>query len=257
MKTRKSVPVKKTPARETRAALPDESGGSRADLAYARLRRAIFEFELLPGDRFTETEVSEWLQVSRTPVREALFRLQREGYAQVHFRSGWSINPLDFNRLANLYDLRILLETHAIDLICAAEEFPDLSGLNDVWLVPEAQRLQDAAQVALLDEAFHARIVEVAGNREMARVHRDVTEGIRVVRRLDFTQPERIQSTYNEHAQILRKILRRNADQANMLLRAHIEESKSEVRKITLHHFYSARENRDTPSIGANLARSR
>jgi len=61
--------------------------------------------------------------------------------------------------------------------------------------------------VAALDEAFHATIVSAAGNHEMARVHADVTDGIRIVRRLDFTQPPRIAATYEEHAKILRAIL--------------------------------------------------
>jgi len=95
--------------------------------------------------------------------------------------------------------------------------------------------------VATLDEAFHSTLVEVAGNPEVARCHREVTERIRIIRRLDFTQAHRIDKTYDEHAQILRAILRRRADEANRLLRSHIEASKAEVRKITVHRLYAAR----------------
>jgi hypothetical protein len=73
------------------------------------------------------------------------------------------------------------------------------------------------------------------------RVHSDVTDGIRIVRRLDFTQPPRISATYDEHAKILKAILARRADAAKLMLRTHIEASKAEVRKITLHTLHEAR----------------
>ena len=82
--------------------------------------------------------------------------------------------------------------------------------------------------------------MEAAGNPEVARCHREVTERIRIMRRLDFTQQHRIDKTYDEHAQILRAVIRRRADEANRLLRSHIEASKAEVRKITLHRLHTA-----------------
>lgn len=71
-------------------------------------------------------------------------------------------------------------------------------------------------------------------------MHRDVTERIRIVRRLDFTQSPRIEATYQEHARILRALVQRKSDPAQLLLRTHIETSKAEVRKITLHMLYEA-----------------
>jgi DNA-binding GntR family transcriptional regulator len=72
-------------------------------------------------------------------------------------------------------------------------------------------------------------------------VHWDVTERIRVVRRLDFTRPDRIEATYAEHAKILRQILQRKPATAQALLKAHIEQSKAEVRKITLATLHEVR----------------
>jgi len=72
-------------------------------------------------------------------------------------------------------------------------------------------------------------------------VHAEVTDGIRIVRRLDFTQAARIAATYDEHAKILRAVLARRAEPAKLLLRSHIEASKAEVRKITIHKLHSAR----------------
>ena len=212
-----------------------------AESVYLVIKQDIFDFRLLPGDRFTENEVAGRLNVSRTPAREALFRLEREGYLQVHFRSGWSVRELDFKQFDDLYDLRIALETAAVRQLCEQAERVDLDELKSVWLGPLDARLDDGERVCALDEAFHCALVVATGNREMARCHQEVTERIHLLRRLDFTEAGRIAATYNEHAQILRAVLRRDADRAIGLLRGHIETSKIEVRKISLHKLLSAR----------------
>jgi DNA-binding GntR family transcriptional regulator len=80
-----------------------------------------------------------------------------------------------------------------------------------------------------------------ADNREMAAVHADLTEKIRVIRRLDFLKDQRVDATYEEHSKLLRLISRRKATEATILLRSHITQSKVEVRKITLHMLHEAR----------------
>lgn len=207
---------------------------------YEKLRADIFEFRLLPGARFSENEVAAGARVSRTPVREALFRLEREGYLEVHPKSGWSVRPLDFDALDHLYDVRVIFECEAVRKLCAGDPRPALAGLAEVWLVPPRKRLSDGARVARLDEEFHGKLVAAAGNPELVRMHQGITERIRIVRRLDFTHPERIIYTYLEHAQILRAVLARKAARAAHLLRAHIETSKTEVRKITVNRLHLA-----------------
>jgi DNA-binding GntR family transcriptional regulator len=212
-----------------------------AEQIYLQVKDEIFDFNLLPGDRFTETDLAARLGVSRTPVRDALYRLRREGYLEVGFRSGWSVTPFDFVRFDELYDLRILLEEAAIAKLCQMEGEMPLAALKAIWLVPAEQRETDSHQMAALDEAFHCALVEAAGNREMLRVHQELTERIRIIRRLDFLKDNRIAATYDEHAKILRLILRRKLTEATILLRSHITQSKSEVRKITLHMLHDAR----------------
>ena len=217
------------------------SAKSLAAAVYERIKGEIFDFGLLPGDRFTETAVAERVGVSRTPVREALYRLEREGYIEVSTRNGWSVMPFDFTQFENLYDVRVILELAAARKICESEAGPDFHELKEVWLAPAETRVRDAQSACDLDEGFHRRLVAAAGNAELSRIHGDVSERIRIIRRLDFTQNERIDSTYDEHAQILRNIMRRRLDQVALLLRAHIEASKAVVRQITLHRLHSAR----------------
>ena len=213
-----------------------------AEQVYARLKADLHDFRWVPGDRFSEGEVAERLGVSRTPVREALFRLRNEGFLDVESKAGWFVRPIDFDRLEQLYDLRIVLELASLaKLGLRGEDPPELEALKAAWLVPAHERIADGREVGALDEAFHASLVRAAGNEEIARVHQEVTERIRLVRRLDFTRADRIEATYQEHAKILRAVIQRKTDQAQMLLRSHIEQSKSEVRKITLHALQQAR----------------
>jgi DNA-binding GntR family transcriptional regulator len=139
----------------------------------------------------------------------------------------------------------MVLETTAIHRLCEDAVRVDhglLDALAAIWLVPPAERSSDMARVSQWDEEFHCQIVAAAGNGEMARVHREVTERIRIIRRLDFTQQLRIDATYDEHAKILKAVQRKRGDQAAMLMRAHIETSQAEVRKITLHQVHLARQ---------------
>jgi DNA-binding GntR family transcriptional regulator len=226
-------------------ALSPRNPPSLADDVYELLKQDISAFKLVPGDRFTETEISYRVGVSRTPVRQALFRLQHEGFVEVLFRNGWRVLPFDFNQFEELYDLRMVLETAAVQRLCS-DDLKVKPGLLDdlatIWLVDTHLRSSDTVQVAQWDEAFHCTLVVAAGNAEMARVHKDVTERIRVIRRLDFTKQPRIDATYDEHGKILKAIQRKRADQASMLLRAHIQTSQAEVRKITLHQVHLARQ---------------
>src|SRR5690554_6178431 len=122
---------------------------------YQQIKQDIFDFRLLPGDRFSENEIAERVEASRTPVREALSRLQREGFVNVSFRSGWQVKPFDFHQFEQLYDVRIVLEMAAVKRLCEMEPAPDLSALERIWLVAAEDRLEHGPTVCSLDERFH------------------------------------------------------------------------------------------------------
>ena len=192
---------------------------------YLRIKQEIFDFYLLPHDRFTETQIAERYQVK----------------------------PLDFARIDELYDLRIVLESAAVDRLCGLVDLPEmLEALCQVWIVPQEQRHTDMQTVAELDEAFHSGLVAATGNREMLRVHREVTEHIRIVRRLDFSQRARIEETYNEHVSILKALRLRKRDDTLLMLRAHIEQSKIEVRKLSLSMLSEARRRFERPPVASD-----
>lgn len=214
---------------------------------YQALKNDIFDFHLMPGQHFSENDIATRMSASRTPVRQALFWLEHEGYVQVYSRSGWQVKPFDFAYFESLYDFRLVLEREAVRRLCKqppAASTNCLSVLMAFWV--ESPPLSDGKVVSRQDEQFHIALVTATGNSEMARVHRELTEKLRIIRHLDFTREDRIDATYKEHAQILHAIIKQQPEEAQRLLTEHISCSKAEVRKITLHRLQEAH-NRPQP----------
>ena len=203
---------------------------------YGRLRQSIFELRMPPGQRYSEHELAAALQVSRTPLRLALHLLAHEGYVQnVGGHSSWQVRPLDLAFYEDLYDYRVEIEALALRRLCATDSAPPLMALRAFWCVPEARRELQGHIVAQHDEVFHSTLVSFAGNRAMLRSFEELTDRIRIIRRLDFVSPERIVTTYVEHGEILRAVETRDGVEAERLIRRHIETSRVEIRSITFH----------------------
>ena len=206
-----------------------------SEWVYQRIKTDIFDFKLMPGERFTETEIANTYAVSRTPTRQALYRLQQEGYVDVAFRSGWTVRPLDLNYYDELYEVRIMIEQFCIQKLCTehAKNLKEIQALVHIWMVEPDQYIQDLKTIAQLDEHFHSMIVLAAGNQELVKLHQEMTEKIRIIRRLDFSKRYRIELTYQQHQNILQSILNQDLD-AIRLIAAHIQQSRDAVKKITV-----------------------
>ncbi|MCO8078178.1 GntR family transcriptional regulator [Acinetobacter lwoffii] len=214
-----------------------KSSDNLSELVFQKIKNDIFDFKLMPGERFTESEIAESYAVSRTPIRQALYRLQQEGYVEVQFRSGWKVRSLDFKVYEELYDLRILLEGYAVEQLCQMPKDQlqvALAVLIQTWCIQPEQYIYDLRRLSVEDEAFHCHLVFAAGNTEMAKIHSEISEKIRIIRRLDFSKDYRIEATYAEHQQILKALLAQDAVSCLSILEAHIRLSRNEVKKITL-----------------------
>ncbi|MEB0136501.1 GntR family transcriptional regulator [Actimicrobium sp. CCC2.4] len=223
---------------------PPPKNSSLPDYVYGNLRDDIFALRLLPGDQVTESDIAAYFDVSRTPVREALQRLQRDGLMQGYVRGGWEVVPVDFKRYEDLYEMRRVIELFAVTRLCqdgAGIDQSLIDGLHTAWCCPVEQRLVDGLQVAALDEAFHQTLVRATGNLEMATTFDRLTDRVRIVRRLDFLYGDCVQLTYDEHAAILAGIAARDGASALRLMTAHIEDSHVSVRQLTLHHLHTVR----------------
>jgi DNA-binding GntR family transcriptional regulator len=226
---------------------------SLGDRVYVELKTRFSEFQILPGDRLSELELSDELKTSRTPVRQALQRLSLEGLMTLVPRVGWIVPEIDFSKIDFLYDFRVLIECHAGLTACNKREHPSLRNLTDIWSVHENDRATEPELVAKLDEQFHRTLVSLVENPEILRVYDDLIERIRLVRRLDFLKQNRVHATYQEHQKILKSILSAKREETTDLIRAHIEASKAEVRKITVQSIQSAREKRRLYSEGRKI----
>ena len=91
-----------------------DRSGSLAGSVYSAVRNDLYDFRLAPGQRFSENEIAARLGVSRTPVREALYRLRDEGYVDVASKSGWTVRSFEFETFERLYEVRVLLELAAV-----------------------------------------------------------------------------------------------------------------------------------------------
>jgi len=218
------------------------SAGNLADHAYLSIKQQIFTFSLMPGDLLSENTLSRTVSVSRTPLRQALQRLQYEGIVVAIPKVGWQVVPVNFAKLDELYDFRLLIETHCVAQLCATTAcHTTIEKMLDSWDVDEKLMPSAGLEVGALDEGFHQGLVAALGNAEMIRTHTDITERIRLVRRLDFTQQNRILDTFREHTAILKSILNQDSGQAQQLIRTHIAASKAKVREITLAMLQNAR----------------
>ena len=130
-----------------------------AERIYQALKNDIFDFRLMPGEHFSENEISERMAASRTPVRQALFWLEHEGYVQVYSRSGWQVRPFDFTYFEALYDFRIVLEMEAVKRLARLLNCNFSSGLIFLTLKYSNERLPGSYEAAQAEAAEFLRRV--------------------------------------------------------------------------------------------------
>src|SRR6478735_7389624 len=140
---------------------PGSSAGSSADTTRARIRELIISGDFAPGSRLRERELSQSLEVSRVPVREALQQLEAEGFIDTSPRRGATVKQITLRDVNELFDVRLSLEVLAARLAAqAAARGESPSRLHQVMdRAEEATQHQDEAQIPLLNTALHAEIV--------------------------------------------------------------------------------------------------
>ena len=202
---------------------------------YQLLRAKIMDFDLFPGTRITESELAEQFKVSRTPIREALQRLEVEGLVNIRAKQGCFIRPVDTDTISNYYDVRVALETMAVELACTNMPKQDIESLCEFWNPDNCSFDSNYPdQIQDVEEAFHVTIAEGSGNAVLVHFLKDVNDRIRVIRRLGFPDKKSIQETYEEHYEICRFILNKKAKSAKTAMEKHIRKSQGIARSVTL-----------------------
>jgi DNA-binding GntR family transcriptional regulator len=190
------------------------------DVVYEALHEAIQAGTFMPGRRVREIEVSDWLQVSRTPVREALRRLQSEGMIEPK-EGGLAVTSFDMRAVAELYDVRQTLEGAAAALAARNADSTERALLQRM-LDTQRQYPNDAAAQARLNKIFHAHLYQAAHNRFLLKALQVLHDSLVLLGPTTLMTPERIKAAIAEHAEVVAAIVAQDAPRAEAMTRNHI-----------------------------------
>jgi len=190
---------------------------------YRHLRTEILEGRLEPGAELGEVALAEQLGVSRGPLREAIGRLAAEGLVTVSPRRGAVVRSLSKEEFLELYQVREALERMAVQLAVprlTPEQFEELASLNERMAAHAAENEVESFFEANL--AFHARLLEAAGNRKLEELYRQLLDQLGRYRLRSLTLRGNLKRSVSEHKAILRAARRGDAERAAELMAGHI-----------------------------------
>lgn len=196
------------------------------DKAYTALREQIFSGTLAAGTRLKERVICCELDVSRTPVREALRRLEADGLVTIEPRRGAVVAGIDAKDAQEIFPLGALLESYAARIAANNATPADIEKLTDILDAMERTLSDDTPSARShyleLDSELHAGIVAITGNRHLARIIRDVV-GLPVLIRAftHYSHPE-LQESLRQHRSIVAALTAGDADWAESAMRTHI-----------------------------------
>jgi DNA-binding GntR family transcriptional regulator len=200
--------------------------GARGEHVYRRLRDAIQQGEFKSGHRVMEIEVAQWLNVSRTPVRDAIRRLESEGMLEHEPRNGLVVARLDRQAVMELYVMRETLEGTAARLCARHASDMEIQDLLDM-IERERQIQGDRDAVPAHNHRFHKAIHRGAHNRylekSLAAIH-----DLGVMNERLMALPHRAQAALAEHADIVDAIRRHDPDAAEEAARKHVRAAQRE-----------------------------
>lgn len=162
-----------------------EAPSSAGQRAYRRLRDGILTEEFPPGAFIEEAVACAATGVSRTPVREALARLGAEGFLDLHPRRGAMVKPISTDELFDLYDVRLMVETHAVRRICQ-DKRPIPPQLHEMCAMHDEIAEGDHLAFADLNHLFHETIIAAAGNKVLLQVFQNLRANLTRVAMLSF-----------------------------------------------------------------------
>lgn len=212
---------------------------SAADVAYLVIREEIAAGRLRGGQPVREEQIVRVAGVSRTPVREALRRLAAEGLVELEPRRGARVARWEPEEVDEIFSLRVDLESHAAAL--AAER----AGADDVAkLALLCEEMREAVDGFLADPCagltavtdtnnrFHARILELAGNRRLSSVIEQVVQRALVERTFHGYEPAQLRRSCRHHEEVVEAIAAGDPEWARAIMRTHILAGRAVAREV-------------------------
>lgn len=198
-----------------------DPASSHGDGVYARLLDELRTGALSPGARLVESELAKRLDVSRTPVREAIRRLEADGLVSHLPRVGASVRALDHSEVMELYEMRLVLEGTAARLAARSAtdiEFDELDAINDAMTRADG----DGAALFTLNQQFHRILIDAARNRFLVRSVNAVHTTLLILGPSTLGRSDRAAGAVAEHRKITAALRARDGDAAEAAMRAHM-----------------------------------
>jgi len=205
-----------------------------ADWVTASLREAILNGYFEPGEKLDQDLIAEELRVSRTPVREALKRLESEGFIEVRPHHGAFIAEVSPQDIREVYEIRGLLEAEVVRQVTPLIPEPVLDELDRSLTKTRTQfEAGNNTKHFESDVYFHDTITSFVENKLLKEVLDSLTNRISMVRRFAQSKPgPHLVESFNEHRAILQAMRQRDPEQAAELMRAHLEGSSLRIQEL-------------------------
>jgi len=201
--------------------LKPQQKGPLGGTAYDRILRAVVEGAYEPGDRIREDEIAGQLNISRTPVREALRRLEDEGLLVHEPHRGMTVARLDYQMVQELYAVRDLLEGAAAARAARYATDADMALLEDL-MEREPLAAKTSAAMAAHNTQFHQAIYAAAHNRYLLKTLSVLANPLALLSKTAFSSPERRAAAMAEHRKIFEAIFARDPVKAEFEAREHL-----------------------------------
>lgn len=202
------------------------------DVVFNTLRQAILKGELAPGERLMEIQLADRLGVSRTPIREAIRKLELEGLVLMIPRKGAEVAKISEKSLRDVLEVRRSLEELAIELACQRMTEEEVTRLEETQeAFREAVNHGDAMGIAESDEHYHDIIYYGTGNARLVQILNNLREQMYRYRLEYIKDADKRQVLLVEHDNILKAIKGRRVAEAKEAMREHIDNQEITVSK--------------------------
>lgn len=201
-------------------------------LAYDQIKEAILTFKFLPNQALIEGELASQLGISKTPVRDALMRLEKEGLVVRVAYKGTYVSDINNDDMANIFQIRMALEGLAIRLAARRLTADDLRHMADLLEShKEALAARNFAQVSKINSEFHNVIISRCANPLLQQMLLNLEDHLKRYRLLSISQGVRMDKSVPEHQAIFSALQERDPDKAEQAMRAHLESAMRDLYK--------------------------
>jgi DNA-binding GntR family transcriptional regulator len=187
------------------------------------LRQAIVSGHMAPGDRLVESRIAQALEISRTPVREAIHKLEREGFICRRPRGGFTVLGFSPKDIEETFEIRSVLESYAARLAAVKHQPHELDALERS--VEAFQECLDAGQMERLVEInteFHDLLYALSCNPRLVKMINTLRDQIYRFRRMILEDEQMARASNQDHRRMIERIRQRDADGTERLVRRHI-----------------------------------